>query len=425
MVAFVKSIELLGDQVAASLRLANGDLRRLPEIAEETLGDFDSLDGVDLNALVEFLERTPLRQQSKSPFSDLPVTVFQARDFYIELLVWSHATTAIHQHAFGGAFRVVRGSSIHSRYEFHQDRRISDDLLIGAVCPLGSERLTIGSVRRIDPGIQGLVHSLYHLDNPSISLIVRDGGHAAFGPQYNYYPPVLAFHRRALEADELVVMFGRLLELTAPLDRATFRAIWFERIARFEFPRLAWLYLGYHAYLDPDERAEFRICAEYTHGDLVPLLLEAVERYASQLPLARMRQRVLDAELRFFLALLMNVPDRENLLRMVAEEFPERDPVECCADWLVRLSVDEQTAVDRMKEVAQLVESSGAGAMQFSRQLRNALPHGIGFADAKHLFQCFIASEGKSANSDVPVTSFAALSAMPQLRALHSGVRRG
>ena len=418
-------VEELGRQVESDLKRANADLRKLPEIAEWRLSNFDAVDGLALKNLVDFLEITNLPQQTKNLFSDLPVTVFRARDFYIELLLWSHVTKTIHQHGFGGAFRVVLGSSLHTRYQFRTDRRVNDDFLVGKVAALGSESLPLGSVRRIDPGFEGLVHSLYHLDNPSISLVVRDRGHSAFGPQYSYFPPALALHWRSLESDELVSMFSRLIDLTSKLDRALFRDLWRDRIAQLEFPRLAWLLLTHSSKLENEELEAFRHRAHAVHGDLIFPLLESVEESADQQLLVRIRERIHDPDLRFFVALLMNVPDRSDILKMVSERFPGHDPINCCAGWLARLSVDEQSAERRIKEVMQMIEAAGKGAMQFSRQLRRALPAGVDVASAEALFRQFIRGEG-----DASVTpglsgvslgggaSFMALAAIPQWAAL-------
>ena len=427
---FATKINALGERIAAALWEVNADLGKLPEIAERELADFEDVDGVALETLIDFLQWTTLRQQTKNPFSDLPLTIFRSRDFYIELLVWSNATTVIHQHGFGGAFRVVRGSSIHTRYAFEPRHRVSLDCMFGEIEPLGSEHLEVGAVRRIDPGMGGLIHSLYHLDDPSISLIVRDRGHSAFGPQFSYYPPSLALHRTQLEPDEQVSMFSRVIDLLSHLDRPVFREFWCGHVARLEFPRMAILFRRYHGQLDQQETAAFRRSAENVHGDLIPALFDSMERFANQQLLARMRERVQDPELRFFLALLMNVPARSDLLRMVTERFPERDPVACCAQWLARLSVDEKSAEDRMKEVAAMIESSGMGAMQFSRQLRKALPGGTGYAEAIEHFKRFIDGEnvvsvapGPDAPAEPRDSSLAALNAIPQLSALRTKPR--
>src|ERR1019366_9823901 len=54
------------------------------------------------------------------------------------------------------------------------------------------EWLTRGDVRPILPG-SGLVHALFHLDRPSVSVVVRTPSDALAGPQYSYSRAGLAF----------------------------------------------------------------------------------------------------------------------------------------------------------------------------------------------------------------------------------------
>ena len=93
------------------------------------------------------------------------------------------ATASIHQHAFSGAFRVVTGSSLHSEYEFVEQARVSQLLLLGEVRTQRLEALTRGDVRRITSGRAGLVHSLFHLDQPSVTLVIRTYGEPWAQPQ--------------------------------------------------------------------------------------------------------------------------------------------------------------------------------------------------------------------------------------------------
>jgi len=44
------------------------------------------------------------------------------------------------------------------------------------------------------------------------------------------------------------------------------------------------------------------------------------------------------SEHRFFLALLLNVPHRTNVLELVKRRFEDRDPVDTIADWVMELS---------------------------------------------------------------------------------------
>lgn len=44
------------------------------------------------------------------------------------------------------------------------------------------------------------------------------------------------------------------------------------------------------------------------------------------------------SEHRFFLALLLNIPHRTNVLELVKRRFEDRDPVDTIADWVMELS---------------------------------------------------------------------------------------
>ena len=57
-----------------------------------------------MEEIAEFLSTTHLEQHPDNRFSNFPITVYNCPEFYIELLVWTTGTTAIHQHAFSGAF---------------------------------------------------------------------------------------------------------------------------------------------------------------------------------------------------------------------------------------------------------------------------------------------------------------------------------
>ncbi len=125
-------------------------------------------------------------------FGQPPIQAFQCPNFFIEVLFWMDATTAIHQHRFSGAFHVLDGSSIHTEYAFEQKRRYNDRLLVGDLAVKSVEYLEKGSVRPIRNG-NGTIHALFHLDRPSISVVVRTGSSPLAGPQYSYVHPGIAY----------------------------------------------------------------------------------------------------------------------------------------------------------------------------------------------------------------------------------------
>jgi hypothetical protein len=184
--------QALGDRVEAEYRRFNYDDKVFPQIAESALTDWQECPEFNLGEVADFLLTTSVKQQPEVEFSNLPVTLYRSSEFYIECLIWVDATTSIHQHAFSGAFRVVTGCSLHSEYEFVEQARVSQLLLLGETRTQRLEALTRGDVRRITSGRAGLVHSLFHLDRPSATFVIRTYGKPWAQPQYDVYPPSIA-----------------------------------------------------------------------------------------------------------------------------------------------------------------------------------------------------------------------------------------
>src|SRR5262249_6236027 len=156
-----------------------------------------------------FLLDTKIRQQPETGFSNLPVTVYRGDAFHLELLVWTRASTSVHQHGFSGAFRVVTGSSLHSNYRFIERQRINSHLLIGDIEMTSMQLLNVGDVVPISAGREGLVHSLFHLDEPSVTLVARTGWEPESAPQYDLIQPRFAFDSKWADADERIAIVRR------------------------------------------------------------------------------------------------------------------------------------------------------------------------------------------------------------------------
>jgi hypothetical protein len=167
-------------------------------LASAALCESNVLSSLSLEAIGEWALFSPeLPNQKLRDFGQPPINLYAGRGFFIEALVWIDSPTTIHQHGFSGAFGVLKGSSFHSEYSFDPSKRINDQLVLGEIKHRSSEVLRQGDVRTIRPG-SGFIHSLVHLEPPSVSLVVRTPRTMAGGPQYNYLLPGLAvdpFHK--------------------------------------------------------------------------------------------------------------------------------------------------------------------------------------------------------------------------------------
>jgi len=348
----------IGDRVEGEWHAVSYDDRELPRIAERVLLDDPPHANVDPKDVIRWaLTAHSLGPQPNADarFGEPPITVYAGRRFYIEVLFWFNGTTAIHQHGFDGAFSVLAGSSLHSTYHFREHDRTSVRLLVGDVVHETSELLRAGAVRRIVAG-QSLIHSLFHLDRPSVSVVVRSFTASDAGVQYNYLPPYLAIdpfdtHIWNQRANDYLVAAIKMNDVEAPE---------LLRTAAKNADDLG----AYHLLSDICSRAgavKQRLdlggapdAAESEEGDAIVLsmrdvavelaydrfgpfadpILKSLDEAWRKSELVEARRKVLDARHRYFLALLINVPNRAGLLELVHDAYPESDPVDRVCGWL-------------------------------------------------------------------------------------------
>lgn len=186
----------LGDDVGRAWARAGFDAAALPEIAAEALLASPAPDHTSTTAVLDWVARCPdsrfVRQEDLVPtFAEPPVTVYDGRRFRIDVNLWATATTAIHQHAFSGAFQVLGGSSLQTRYRFEPTRRVNAHLAIGDLTLTDMRRLVPGDVCPIPSG-PAFIHGLFHLEHPSATVVVRSNGDSESMPQLGYDPPGVA-----------------------------------------------------------------------------------------------------------------------------------------------------------------------------------------------------------------------------------------
>src|SRR5688572_29817192 len=184
--------EELGRTVLERWKRENFSLEKFPRIARASLDERPPATQVDLPALMRgFLLGDEQPVQTDSDFGEPELVVYSHPRFYVQVLFWMDGTTAIHQHEFSGAFHVMHGSSIHAHYEFEKARPVTPHLRVGK---LRMKKMEILESGRTVPIISGgrTIHSLFHLDSPSVTVVVRTQHDPGTGPQFNYLPPHVA-----------------------------------------------------------------------------------------------------------------------------------------------------------------------------------------------------------------------------------------
>jgi hypothetical protein len=326
----VSRISALAQAVGDAWRPFGYEENALPECAASALRDSGILDRVNSSEVVNWLMRADsLPPQDKYEFGQPDIIVHNEARFYIQVLYWIDGTTTIHQHAFSGAFGVLLGSSLHTTYAFDPAEPASAPIVPGQLNFLGSELLKRGDVRPIVAG--QLIHSLFHLERPSISLVIRTPGNSV-RRQYDYHPSLAVdpFHAPRLPLIQL-----RMLE---SLQRTNSPEFWTAAEACIQTSSRWVLYKALAiAFRTRDQEANwqhFLTGATKKHGSIVAHVVRCIEGQARTNRVYALREQVHDATHRYLIALLLNLPHREAVYQKITERFPGSDPEALALRWL-------------------------------------------------------------------------------------------
>jgi hypothetical protein len=292
---------------------------------------------VDLAAFVrEFLMSDEQPLQTDSGFGQPELVAYNHPRFYIQILFWLDGTTDIHQHEFSGAFHVMAGSSIHAHYVFENAQPVTPHFRVGDVRMTHIELLETGRTVPIISG-QRCIHSLFHLDTPSVTVVVRTQHDPGTGPQFNYLPPHIALD--PVFSDTLTMRRKQLLEVLEQSGDPGYGELVQEMITELDFERGFFILQHCMGHLEELEEWEPVLLAfEEKHGELASGVAATLEENVRRDVIKEMRSAISEPEHRFFLALLMNVPACADLLALVAQRYTAMSPAETVLRWAMELS---------------------------------------------------------------------------------------
>jgi hypothetical protein len=311
--------------------LAMDELERDPPFPQVTAADI-----VDWT----FSPGQEFRQPSRSElFGEPPIMLFQAPRFYIEALFWRSGTTDIHEHGFSGAFTVLAGSSVHSHWRFVPERTINSRMLCGRMERVDTEILRPGSLRPIRSGNR-LIHQLFHLEVPSVTLVVRTNVDRDHLPQLSYLQPGLAIDpedRDSLRIRRLIFLDGMCRGQLDGLREYARRMV---ETGDLEALYHTFSLLTRHK-VGNELLAELFGIARQRHGEVIDLLRRVCEGERRTRVVTTLRSKVSDPQARFLLALLMLMPDRDAIFDTIRLQFPEAEPLAMIETWLARMPEKE------------------------------------------------------------------------------------
>jgi hypothetical protein len=325
----------MGRAVLARWKAANFSRKVFPSIAKAVLEEMAPAENLDMTEFIrEFLLDEEQPMQTPSGFGQPELVVYEHPRFYIQLLFWLDGTTDIHQHQFSGAFHVMEGSSLHSLFEFETAAEVTAHLKLGTLRMKETRLLELGSTVPIVSG-PGYIHSLFHLDTPSVTVVVRTHNDPGASPQFTYLPPHVAVD--PLLDDALTRRRKQLLDVMEKTYDPAYPELVVKMVRDLDFERGFFTLqngIGYlreiGAWLDALDAFQTK------HGELARYVAPTLEEIVRRDGLVALRTSIEDIDLRFFLALLLNVPRREDLLKMIAQRYAG-DPVKTILGWAEEL----------------------------------------------------------------------------------------
>jgi len=330
----------LGSEVDTMWSAAGRRPERLSGIASDVLTEVPLPDDLEATAVLDSLVRDdgmPIQRHPSDPFGQPPTVMYFNEGLEVQVLTWLDGSTVIHDHEFDGAFRLAQGSSLHVEYSFLPSESFADGrLLIGELPMLSSEVLGVGDVRPIVSGSE-FIHALFHLECPSLTIVVRNLSSEATAPQLEYRPPGIAFGDPRREARLNMRLRGlQSLRRIDPdeADRAVRDLVGAEgvwtgfRVIEFWFE---------HFGMDSGLRGALDVLSP-RYGPLIPVLEAMLDDHGHRKRIIQRRSLLDQQPHRLLMALVVNLPGESAVRSAVEAIFPEEDAGEKVIDLIEEMA---------------------------------------------------------------------------------------
>jgi hypothetical protein len=340
-------VQRLGENIERMWIERNYNEEIFPRLVLDILENDPPAQNLRVEEIIDWIFRShqPFRQpKDRELFGEPPVMLFQAPRFYIEALFWLSGTTAIHEHAFSGVFAVLAGSSLHSHWHFTPEHTVNSRMLCGRLERVSTEILRPGGLRPIHSGDR-LIHQLFHLEVPSVTIVVRTYEERNHLPQYRYLPPGLAIDpedREGLRTRRLIFLDGMARGQLGGLAEHAQRLIKEGDLETFYHTAS----LLTRRKVDDSLLKELYDTARQRNGDVVDLIQRACEEERRTRIVTVLRSKVTDPDGRFLLALLMLMPDRDAIFETIRLQFPDTEPLAIIETWLQGMTGKETIGFD-------------------------------------------------------------------------------
>jgi hypothetical protein len=184
----IDSLRRLAARIDSEWKSAGSRVSAFPAIAARVLEVAQPHREYDLASLAEWTLTSRTFPQACNPFGPLgppAFTVWSDGRFFANVYAYTTPEVVIHDHDFAGAFINLSGTTIHATYEFPDAERVDPSVHVGELAVRDVEVVRAGDVRRIDPG-RRFIHQVWHVDQPTVVLVIRTGPLPAPRRQFQY-----------------------------------------------------------------------------------------------------------------------------------------------------------------------------------------------------------------------------------------------
>jgi hypothetical protein len=390
MIDTISYFTQLGDLVDQRWTARGRQASQLTEIAASALQEIPFPEAVTPSSILELLAAgtdLPKQRSSTDIFGEPPSVMYRTEDFEVQALTWMEGNTDIHQHGFDGAFLVLAGSSLHVEHRFDKNEASSDNRFIFGELSAGApEILKPGDIRPIPAG-SGFIHVLFHLERPSVTVVVRNGSSELPYPQYSYRLPGLGYDG-LLKDDRLSMRLRGLHSLYRIDPQAAFHVAL--DVIRSQDMWTAFRVCDYWAHNCSEQELHLLVETLAARGGALAELLEPM--YSEEMRRTRIMARrglLREQRHRLLLALIVNLPDRESIESAVSQIQPDEDPASVINRWIRELASPEFRGISGLS--LRQEELDVVQAMLFDRGVGEALEGFAAHWDPPSLLKIFFA----------------------------------
>lgn len=149
-----------------------------PKYSTDFLSKLDTTPLQDAHSFQDVMTSTKwgTQQFTSGHFADLSFTLMRTKNYLLDLYIWHHQDTNIHDHHFAGAFKIVQGESFHLTYQYESEKKIYPWLDKGSLLLLDKSTFKEGDTQSIGFS-RRFIHQNIHTTNPCITLCFRTVDH--------------------------------------------------------------------------------------------------------------------------------------------------------------------------------------------------------------------------------------------------------